>query len=130
MFLQVGLGLISLCQRFEELVAAQGTPLLTSQEVARDPSYPPASEKRLVAEGAQALGARADEPPVLRLQMSGQSPSDAAPATEDSPFLHFVLGIAAFSQQLLLHAEKASVAAVQVERREGGRPYPIRRLLT
>lgn len=129
MFLQVGLGLISLCQQFEALIAAQGTPLCTPQDTAQTSLSSLTVESQLAHAAGPPVVGQTERPPVLRLQLSGQSPSENASPSEGGPFLYFVLGLAAFSRQLLLLAEDASVVPAQTAYSEGARPYLLRRLL-
>ncbi len=111
MFLQVGLGLISLCLGFEELVAAQGGLL-----------RPDAADG---AEEGHRLAAQ-ETTPVLRLQGPERPLAGGGPA---GPVLDFVLGVAAFSQRLLRHAEEASATPPPMHRDAGDRRDRLRGLL-
>jgi len=128
MFLQVSLGLISLCLRFEELVAANGTPLRQWQGDGRAPSASAASARISNREGGRRRGASEESPPVLRLHLPGQPPPAGAPATPAGPVLDFLLGLGAFSQRLLLHAEEAS-SPRRTDRSAAERRYSLRGLL-
>ncbi|MBI4516897.1 MAG: hypothetical protein HY699_13890 [Deltaproteobacteria bacterium] len=117
MFLQVALGLISFCRQIEAGVAMQASLL------SRVEGSPMPSAGELIADSTLETAGAAD-PACVRTPAG-----ELAPPAGESPVLAAVLGLVAFSQQLLLHAERASREPAPAPRATRARRPRLRRLL-